>query len=206
MADLMDLLQGQLTDGLVSQLSKQLGGADKQQTASAATNIFSTLMAGLSRNAAQPEGASSLANALDNDHDGSLLDNIMDMFGGGNSAPAVSSRTTNSAGILGHILGGKQSGAIDMISKISGLDSGKTGSLMSILAPMVMGTLGRAKKEQGMDSSGLSSFLRNSVQSAGAKRKEMGLVERFIDQDGDGSIMDDLTGMGMSLLSKFLRR
>lgn len=201
----MDLLQGQLTDGLVDQLSKQLGGADKQQTAKAANGVFSTLMGALSRNAATPEGASSLANALDNDHDGSLLENMMDMLGGGGAAPA-NPRAANGTGILKHVLGGKQDGAASMISKMSGLSSGQTGNLMSMLAPMVMGALGGAKKKQGMDISDLTSFLTGSVSNASEKNPEMGLVGRFLDRDGDGSFMDDIAGMGMNLLGKFMKK
>ena len=32
MTNLIDLLQGQLSDGLLDQLSNQLGGTDKEQT------------------------------------------------------------------------------------------------------------------------------------------------------------------------------
>lgn len=204
MANLMDLLQGQLADGLLDNLTGQLGGADKEQTSKAATGIFSTLMGAMSKNASTPDGAASLANALDKDHDGGLLDNVMDMFGG-NSQPQQS-RATNGAGILNHVLGGKQSGAIDMISKMSGLDSSKTGSLMTMLAPIVMANLGKAKKEQGFDVSDLTSFLGNSVKSASNQNAEMGLISKFIDQDGDGSVMDDIAGMGMNMFSNFFKK
>jgi len=205
MANLMDLLQSQLTEGMVDQLSKQLGGADRQQTASAASGIFSTLMGALSKNASSNDGASALANALDNDHDGGVLDNFMDMIGG--QAQPTNSRAMNGAGILKHVLGGKQGGAIDMIAKMSGLGGDKAGNLMSILAPMVLGTLGKAKKEQNMGIEDLSSFLGGSVQKHQEVAKdEMGFIGKFLDQDGDGSIMDDVAGMGMKMFGKWLRK
>ncbi|MEM9821110.1 MAG: DUF937 domain-containing protein [Bacteroidota bacterium] len=204
MANLMDLLQGQLTEGLVDQLSQQLGGVDKQQTASAASGILSTLMSAMAKNAATPEGASALANALDNDHDGSILDNIGGILGG--QMQPQNNRATNGAGILKHVLGGKQGNAVDMISKMSGLDSGNTGNLMSMLAPMVMGMLGQQKKSQGLDSGGVADFLSQSVQSATNQRQEMGLIGKFLDQDGDGSVMDDIAGMGMNILGNFFKK
>ncbi|MEM1321783.1 MAG: DUF937 domain-containing protein [Bacteroidota bacterium] len=204
MANLMDLLQGQLSEGLVDQLSQQLGGADKQQTAAAASGIMSTLMGALAKNAATPEGASALANALDRDHDGSVLDNVMGMVTG--AAQPENTRATNGAGILGHILGGKQNGAIDMISKMSGLDSGNTGSLMTMLAPMVMGALGKTKKESGLDASGIAGMLTGTVQNAASQRPEMGMIGRFLDQDGDGSIIDDVAGMGMKMLGNLFKK
>ncbi len=205
MQNLMDLLQSQLTEGMVDQLSQQLGGADRQQTATAASGIFSTLMGALSKNASSQEGASALANALDNDHDGGVLDNFMDMLGG-NKQP-TNTRAMNGAGILKHVLGGKQNGAIDMISKMSGLGGDKAGSLLSMLAPMVLGTLGKAKKEQSMGIEDLSSFLGGSVQNHEKQGgKEMGMIGKFLDQDGDGSYMDDIAGMGMKMFGKFLRK
>ena len=204
MANLMDLLQGQLSEGLVDQLSQQLGGADKQQTANAASGILSTLMSAMAKNAATPDGASALANALDNDHDGGILDNLTDILGG--AAQPQNTRAVNGAGILKHVLGGKQSGAIDMISQMSGLSSGNTGNLMAMLAPMVMGMLGKQKKAQSLDGGGIADLLSKSVQSATNQRQEMGLVAKFLDQDGDGSVMDDIAGMGMNMLGKFLKR
>ena len=211
MANLMDLLQGQLTDSVIDQLSNQLGGADRQQTKTAADSALSTLMAALSKNAAQPEGASALANALDRDHDGSILDDLTGILGKmgqpqqqQQSSPMNSA--LNGAGILKHVLGGKQSNVIDMISKMSGLNNGNSGSLLAMLAPMVMGALGKQKRQQNLDQGGLSDLLRNSVNSPTAQTKEMGLIGKLLDQDGDGSIMDDIAGLGMKTLGNLFKK
>lgn len=203
MDNFMDLLQGQLSEGLLDQLSNQIG-ADKQQTQAATNGILSTVMAALAKNAATPDGANSLANALDRDHDGSVLEDIMGYVGGAKQPQNTS--MINGAGILKHILGGKQGGAIDMISKMSGLDSGKSGNLMMMLAPMIMGALGKQKRQANLDQGGLADFLKNSVQSETNQRQEMGFIGKFLDQDGDGSIMDDLAGMGMKAFGNFLKR
>ncbi len=204
MANLMDLLQGQISEGLVDQLSQQLGGADKKQTQIATQGILSTLMSAMAKNAATPDGASALANALENDHDGSILDNLTGILGG--QAQPTNTRATNGMGILKHVLGGKQSGAIDMIAQMSGLSGDKTGNLMATLAPMVMGMLGKQKRQANLDGSGLADFLSKSVNSATNKQQEMGLIGKMLDQDGDGSVMDDLAGMGMKMFGKFLRK
>ncbi len=202
--NLMDLLQSQLSDNLVEKLSNQLGGADKEQTSIAANSVFSTLMTALAKNASNPEGAASLANALENDHDGGILDNVMDMLGG-NLNPQQS-RAANGEGILKHVLGGKQSAAAEMVSKMSGLDSDKAASLMTMLAPIVMGSLGKAKKEQGFDPSSLSSFLGNSVKKTADQKPEMSLITQLLDRDGDGSAMDDIAGMGMKFLGSLFKK
>ena len=207
MANLIDLLQGQLSEGLVEQFANQLGGADKQQTADATSGIISMITSALAKNAATPEGAGALASALDRDHDGSILDDLMGYATGSmQKKPEVNSSALNGAGILKHILGGKQANAIDVISKMSGLQSDKTGNLMSMLAPIVLGMLGKEKRQSNLDNSGLSDILNQTIQSESSKRKELGLIGKFLDQDGDGSVMDDLAGMGMKMFGKFLRR
>lgn len=204
----MDLLQGQLSEGLIDQLSQQLGGADRQQTAAAASGVMSTLVTALARNASTPEGAESLSNALDRDHDGGLLDNVMSLFGNQTQVAPQQERALNGQGILNHILGDRQSSAANMISQFSGLDSNKTGSLMTMLAPMVMSMLGKQKKTQGLDVSSLVSLLSGTVSQAKTSNANpaMGMITSFLDQDGDGSITDDVANVGMKFLGNLFRR
>lgn len=204
MANLFDLLQGHLNDNVVDQLSNQIGGADRQQTATAAQSIVSTLLSGLAKNASTPEGAANLTNALERDHDGSMLDNLMGMLSNANQPATQQPRALNGAGIVNHILGPNQSGAVDMISKMSGLDSNKTGNLMTTLAPMVMSLLGQQKKQQGLDMSGIAGLLTNSVgQQKQAGNPLVDMATRFLDKDGDGSVLDDVAGMvGNGLIGK----
>lgn len=200
----MDLLQGSLSSGMVDQLSQQLGGADKQKTAAAASGIVTTLMGALARNASSNEGAQALNNALERDHDGSILDDVMGMLSG--NAQVNNDRMLNGSGILNHVLGNKQPGAVDMISKLSGLDSSKTGSLMAMLAPVIMGALGKAKREQGLDVAGIASLLSGTVSAQKQHNPTMNLVTSFLDADGDGSIVDDVANMGMKILGGFFKR
>ena len=199
--DLIDLLQSQLSGNVLDQLSNQIG-EEKEKTEVATSGIISMLTAALAKNAASPGGASALANALDTDHDGSILDNIGDLLGGN----LTNNRAANGAGILRHVLGGKQGNAIDAISKMSGLNSANTGNLMTMLAPIVLGMLGKQKKETNMDQSGLSDMLSRSVKSATNQRQEMGLLGKLLDRDGDGSVMDDIAGMGMKTLGNLFRK
>ncbi|MEM6317194.1 MAG: DUF937 domain-containing protein [Bacteroidota bacterium] len=205
MANLIDLLQGQLSDGLIEQLSNQIG-APKQQTRTAADSILSSLIGGLAKNAQKPGGAEAIANALERDHDGSLLDNLNDLIGGGQS-PNINSRAANGSGILKHVLGGKQGGIMDMVSQISGLEQNKTSNLMAMLAPIVMGMLGKQKRQQGMDAGGIASILAGAL---GQQKQQGGmatsLITSLLDRDGDGSAVDDVAKIGMNIFSKFFKR
>ena len=199
--DLIDLLQSQLSGNVIDQLSNQIG-EEKEKTEVATSGIISMLTAALAKNAASPGGASALANALDTDHDGSILDNIGELLGGSMN----NNRAANGAGILKHVLGGKQGNAIDAISKMSGLSGDKTGNLMTMLAPIVLGMLGKQKRQNNMDQSGLSDMLSRSVKSATNQRQEMGLLGKLLDRDGDGSVMDDIAGMGLKTLGNLFRK
>lgn len=188
-------------------LSKQIGGADTQKTQVATSGIMNILLGAMAKNAATPSGASALSNALDRDHDGSVLDDVMGMFTG-QSKPA-NAKAVNGEGILGHILGGRQESATETVSKMSGLDKSQVGSLMVTLAPMIMGALGKAKKENDLDASGVAGMLGGILggMKGGAKKDpKMAMLEAFLDKDGDGSIVDDVAGMGMSFLGRLFGR
>ena len=205
--NLIDLLKGQLTSGVVNVLTKQLGGGTTpQQTSGAANNIMDVLLGGIARNAASPDGASALNNALEKDHDGGILDNLQDILAGKNVQPQQE-RALNGAGILKHILGNKQSGIVDAISKSNGLNSNQTASLMMKLAPMLLGVLGQQKRQQGLDSSGISDLLNGARQQQERQQQSNssplgGMLKNMLDADGDGSIIDDVGGM----LGKFLKK
>ncbi|MBP6184282.1 MAG: DUF937 domain-containing protein [Saprospiraceae bacterium] len=202
--NITDLLQSQLTGNLLEQLSQKAGISDTQKTSTAANGIMNVLLGALAQNAAKPGGASSLANALDRDHDGSMLDNIMDMFTG--QAQPANPKAADGEGILGHILGNRKEGAIETVSKVSGLDSNQIGSLMISLAPMIMGALGKAKREDNLDEGGLAGMLSGVLGGISGQQKQvdpkMAIINAFLDKNKDGNISDDLMRMGGSFLGK----
>ncbi|MCB0658599.1 MAG: DUF937 domain-containing protein [Saprospiraceae bacterium] len=198
--NITDLLQGNLPEGLLETISNQIGGADTQQTQVAAHSAMSAITSALARNASTPSGANALVSALDRDHDGSILNDLAGFLTG--SRQPDNSAMLNGSGILNHVLGNRQSNVIDMIAKMSGLDQSKAGSLLTMLAPLVMGALGKARNQQGLGVGALSSLLQNSVQSEAKQNNQVSLINRFLDQDGDGSIMDDLANIGMRFLSR----
>ena len=201
--DLTELLKGNIPQDLIGTLSQQMG-TEPQQTQTAAQNIFTTLLGGLAKNASTEEGPQGILGALDRDHDGSVLNDL----GGLLTGAMGSSQATNGAGILGHILGGKQQGAVDMVSQTSGIDANSAMSMMIKLAPILMGVLGKAKQDNGLDAGGLSGLLSGVMgnQQAQEQNPLVAIATRFIDQDGDGDIMDDLSGMGMNILGGMLKK
>lgn len=161
----MDILQGQISDEMLGQISEHIG-AEPQQTAQATNSVFATLLGGLANNASSESGLSALGAALDRDHDGSMLDDIFGMVGGMMQGGDQSARATNGLGILGHILGDRQESAAQQIGQSSGLSMGQVMKLMPILAPIVMSVLGKAKNSGGLDLGSLAGVLMGGAQQA----------------------------------------
>ena len=203
MASIFDLLQSQMSDDVIGALTNQLG-AEKKQTSTAVDNGMAILMNALAKNSSNSSGASALGAALDRDHDGGLLDDLTG-FIQGNSA-AANSRAGNGAGILGHLLGGKQSGAIEALSKMSGLNNNQSSSLLVKLAPIVLGMLGKQKRSSGLSNSDLSSVLSGALGQANQKASNPSLISSLLDRDGDGSIVDDVASLGGSLLKGLFKK
>lgn len=210
--DLSSLLQQQLghqiENGLMDQLTRQIGGAPKRETTVATSAILSSLMGALARNASTPQGADSLSGALDRDHDGSILDDLGSLLGGGAQSRPELSRTLNGAGILKHILGEQQQETVQEVSQTSGLSTDKVGSLMVTLAPIVLGMLGKTKRERNIDSGGLGGMLTDYVTRGqqGQAAPDLGLAGQLLDRDRDGSVIDDIASIGTKMLGGFFNR
>lgn len=203
MADLLDMFKSNMTDEIIDQLGAQIGVKDRKATTSAASGAFSVLLDAMQRNASQGQGRAALNNALEQDHDGSILDDLMGYVSGQSKQPE---RTTNGAGILKHVLGGKQSGVIDILGKMTGLDKSSSGDLLIKMAPIVMGALGKQKQSQKLDEGGLFDVLTKSVEPQRKDSPFGGLLNAVLDQDGDGDVKDDIFKMGMKALGGFFKR
>ncbi len=126
----------QVLDSHADQIGARIG-ADPAQTQAAISAALPALLAGLQQQAGRGTG---LQQAIENDHDGSILD---DVSGYVNGTAQLSPRTTNGEGILDHVLGDQQPAVQQAVSKQTGLSMSTIGQLLPILAPIVMGMLGR---------------------------------------------------------------
>jgi hypothetical protein len=204
MSNLLEGLTAQLQGDTLSQMSRQLG-ADEGSTAQAISMALPVLLGGLARQAETPAGAQSLNSALEQDHDGSLLDNISAVLGPATSGAAdvAVPRALNGAGILGHILGGKREPVQQGIGRASGLDSQQVGRLLIMLAPLVMAYLGRQKRQSGAGANEIGSQLQAQRQQVEQQSPQLGGVLGQIfgggGQDRPG-IADDLARMAPNVL------
>ena len=76
------------------------------------------------------------------------------------------------------------------------MDQRSAGSLLETLAPVVMGAVGQAQQQKGLDPPGLSNLLNRQEQQAEATSPGvMSMLNSMLDQNKDGSAMDDLQRM-----------
>ena len=131
-------------------------------------------------------------NAINSKHDGSILDNLSGLFGGGVDQSVMD----DGAGILGHVLGGKQPQIENALSQKSGIDAGSIAQILKIAAPVILGFLGKQTKQQNVSSPDAMSGLLGGLLGGGASGgQQQNLIESLLDSDGDGSYLDDLAGM-----------
>jgi OOP family OmpA-OmpF porin len=155
--NIIALLKDQLNDNLLGKIAGLLG-ENKSGVTSAVGSALPSLLLGLMKKGTEPGGAEDLLRTLqEGKHDGGILDNLGSVLGGG-------STTTNllSSGktLLGSILGDKAGGLGDLIASASGISKNAGSSLMGILTPIVMGSLGKILKSQGgFNASGLMNLL-----------------------------------------------
>ena len=181
------IIMQQLSGGASRTIAQRLGVSES--TANNAVQVaVPLLLAALARNASAPQGAESLHQAINKDHDGSILDNLMGYLGNPQSA--------NGAGILSHVFGGQRPAIENNLAQATGMDQGSAGSLLETLAPVVMGAVGQAQQQNGLDPSGLSHLLNKQEQQAEANSPGvMSMLNSMLDQNKDGSAMDDLQRM-----------
>lgn len=196
MSGLLDLLNSPMGKELVSGIAGQTG-QDESKTGDILGMAMPLLLGAMRKNASSPEGAAGLMNALSSKHDGSILDDLGGLFGGGVDKAVMD----DGAGILGHVFGKRQGNIENALSQRSGMDSGSITDILKIAAPLVMGFLGKQQRQSNLsDASGLSSMLGDML--GGQPTQNQSLIERLIDQDGDGSVLDDVAEMVMNSGSK----
>lgn len=200
MSNLLDMVSGYLDDDSVAKLSQSLG-ANPDQTRQAIGAALPTLLGALTQNADRPEQQERLHHALVRDHDGSLLENLSSFFGDGDpqQASGVTEKTTQGNAILDHILGGRKQRVEEGVSKASGLSGGQTMKLLAMLAPLLMGAVGKRRQQEDLSPGGLGDLLKGERKEVESKTFGGGFIARMLDQDGDGDFdLMDVMKFGVS--------
>ena len=99
--------------------------------------------------------------------------------------------------MLQHIFSDKKDLVQSNLSKTTGLKQDQISSLLSQLAPLLLGVLGNQKKEQNINAEGVSNLTNSLTKKLQQTEGDsiFSLVTKLLDSNKDGSIVDDLFNM-----------
>jgi hypothetical protein len=129
-------------------------GLDRTNTQTAIGAAVPGLLAGLSGVAAQPGGAQKLVDAVRQQT--GALGSFAKMIGDSGQSSLIEKGSQ----ILSSLLGGRDQTALTgAVGKYAGLGQGASGSLLGMLAPIVMGTIGQQQGTRSLDAGAITSLL-----------------------------------------------
>ena len=146
--NLMDLLTGN-AGTQVAEKAENKFGVSKNQIIALMAVAAPLIISYLRKKSEDSNEAEALNNALEKDHDGSIL----------NDPTKVEDRQEEGASILDHIFGGQKSQVENSLSENTGISMSKIGPILAMLAPLIMGYIGKEKKSNDVNSGGLGDLL-----------------------------------------------
>jgi hypothetical protein len=171
-----------LTPDMIGRIASGLG-LDRNNTQTAIGAAIPGLLAGLCGVATQPGGAQRLTDAAR--QQSGVLGNFASMIGGPGRSSLIEKGSQMLASLLG---GGDQTALAGAVGKYAGLGQSASGSLLGMLAPLVMGTIGQ--QQGARDAGGIASLLASQKDSIAAA-----LPPGFANLLGGTGLLDSLGGL-----------
>ena len=152
--NLVSVVMQFLTPDMIAKIASALG-LDRSVAQKAIAGAVPALLASFADLASAPNGARQLGNALAQPQAGSL-ESIKSIIGGSGQNTLAEAGSSVLSGLFG---GGTLDTMAQSIGKFAGLDGASSKSLLGMLAPVVLGTLGQQQRSAGLDAGGLASLL-----------------------------------------------
>jgi len=150
--NLVSLVMQFLTPEMIGRVATALG-LDRNLVQSAIGAAVPGLLAGFSGVATQPGGAQKIVEAAKQET--GTLGKFADMLGGGSQSTFIE----RGSQLLTSLLGARdQSALVSAIGQFAGLGQGKSGSLLGMLAPIVMGTVAQQQGAGGLNASSIANL------------------------------------------------
>jgi len=150
--NIVDLVKNYATNEVISKASSFLGESEGG-VSKAVSGLIPSLLGGLvSKATASEAGAEEIFQASKAANDSGILGNLGSLFG---NADLLSKGT----GLFNSLFGGKSNSILDTIASFAGIKSASSGSLVSMLLPLITGILGKHSADNNLGASGLASFL-----------------------------------------------
>lgn len=155
---LIDLLTGN-TGNQVAERAESKFGINKNQVLALLAVAAPLIISYLSKKSQSAGEAESLNAALDKDHDGSIL----------NDVSQAETRQSEGNSILTHIFGGEKQNVENQLSQKTGISIDKIGPVLSMLAPIIMGYIGKEKQQSNVGAGGLGGLLESILGNASSQ-------------------------------------
>ncbi|MGC4128231.1 MAG: DUF937 domain-containing protein [Bergeyella sp.] len=187
---LIDLLTGNAGNQVAQEAENKFGISKNQIIALLA--VAAPLVISYLRNKSQDaKEAEALNNALDKDHDGSIL----------NDPSQALNRQEEGGSILDHIFGGQKATVENQLSQNTGISMDKIGPILSMLAPIIMGYIGQQKQQNNVGAGGLGDLLGGILGGAQSQAQQsnplndiLGSVLGGGSQQSSGNVLGDILG------------
>ena len=153
-ANLVSVVMQFLTPDMIAKIASALG-LDRIIAQKAIGGAVPALLAGLADVTSTPQGVRQLGSTLAQQQPGSL-ESLKSLIGGSGQNTLAETGSSMLSGLFG---GGALDTIAQSIGKFAGLDEGSSKSLLGVLGPVVLGTLGQQQRSAGLDASGLASLL-----------------------------------------------
>lgn len=155
---LIDLLTGN-TGSQVAERAESKFGINRNQVLALLAVAAPLIISYLSKKSQSASEAESLNAALDKDHDGSIL----------NDVTQAEARQSEGNSILNHIFGGEKQEVENQLSQKTGISIDKIGPVLSMLAPIIMGYIGKEKQQGNVGAGGLGGLLDSILGNASSQ-------------------------------------
>jgi len=181
----MDMVKGAVTKQVMGKIGGLLG-TDEAKTNSAFETAAGSILGGLIKKTGTSQGARDIFD-ITQKQDVGVLDKLGDLLGGGQASEQYQQQ---GSGLLDGIFGGQkeQTSMLETLGKFLGFKGSVMGTLMKLVAPIVMGVVAKHVKSKALDAVGLGSFL-------GEQKKSLGFMPASLTSDlGFGNLLGNVTG------------
>lgn len=153
-------LFGELRGILAGDISLKIAnitGEKEEKVKKAIDGLIPTLMGGLMKRVSNEAGATTLMNVIQRGkHDGSITDKLYDFLRDRESFQPLYEQGSS---LVSQVLPDKKSAIATLISQFAGIRNSSATSIMAIVAPVVVGKLGKLAQSQGLDKINLANYL-----------------------------------------------
>lgn len=184
MPNIIETVTGLLQGGNLGKIS-DLIGADYNSTKKAVAAITSAIIPALSHRCADPQSASGVFDFLAKMGNVDIIDDIGGFLGDPTMFSNLEQHTQS-------ILGGDFTSVVENVAKLSGLNSGAVGQLISLVTPIITSTIGKMIKTESFNVQQLTGFLQTQEGIITSLSPSLLGFLAKMGGNGDQNVLDDL--------------